>query len=434
MSSRLCSPSACGAPPPSWLVIALLALPQIAETILAPALPDLARHWRLDAAATQPVMGVFFVGFAAGVFLWGHLADTWGRRPAMLAGLATGLAGTLGALAAPHYAALLGGRFVQALGLAACSVVTQTALRDCLDGPRLTRTFVTLGAVLAWSPAVGPLTGQLLADRHGYAGVLATLAVVIALLLGSVAWRWHETRPARTGHVPLAALAGQMLADAALRLAVLRVAGLNLLVFSFYAAGPFMTGPLPGLGFGWVGLGVALVGSLGAAANRRLPAAADAERRVRYGLRCVALGTAAQAAAARNRAGCGRPRRCRCSRAMAWRSPICWGRRCAATGIAWGAPAPCSAWPTTACWGWGWRPPHGCLSTRPGRCPWRGWGWRWRCCWRARSRLECGPLRKTSRRASARAGRASRPPAPRRASPGNRRRAAGRAGRAPATR
>ncbi|CAB3836028.1 multidrug effflux MFS transporter [Achromobacter insuavis] len=297
MSSRLCSPPACGAPPPSWLVIALLALPQIAETILAPALPDLARHWRLDAAATQPVMGVFFVGFAAGVFLWGHLADTWGRRPAMLAGLATGLAGTLGALAAPHYAALLGGRFVQALGLAACSVVTQTALRDCLDGPRLTRTFVTLGAVLAWSPAVGPLTGQLLADRHGYAGVLATLAVVIALLLGSVAWRWHETRPARTGHVPLAALAGQMLADAALRLAVLRVAGLNLLVFSFYAAGPFMTGPLPGLGFGWVGLGVALVGSLGAAANRRLPAAADAERRVRYGLRCVALGTAAQAAA-----------------------------------------------------------------------------------------------------------------------------------------
>ncbi len=212
MSSRLCSPSACGAPPPSWLVIALLALPQIAETILAPALPDLARHWRLDAAATQPVMGVFFVGFAAGVFLWGHLADTWGRRPAMLAGLATGLAGTLGALAAPHYAALLGGRFVQALGLAACSVVTQTALRDCLDGPRLTRTFVTLGAVLAWSPAVGPLTGQLLADRHGYAGVLATLAVVIALLLGSVAWRWHETRPARTGHVPLAALAGSIAA------------------------------------------------------------------------------------------------------------------------------------------------------------------------------------------------------------------------------
>ncbi|CUI76819.1 Inner membrane transport protein ydhC [Achromobacter xylosoxidans] len=283
--------------PPPWLVIALLALPQVAETILAPALPDLARHWRLDAAATQPVMGIFFVGFAAGVLLWGHLADTRGRRPAMLAGLALGLAGTLCALAAPAYPWLLAGRFLQALGLAACSVVTQTVLRDCLDGPRLTHYFVTLGTVLAWSPAVGPLTGQALADGHGYGGVLAAIAVVVALLLGSVAWRWRETRPAPTGAVPLTALARRMLADGALRLAVQRVAGLNLLVFSFYAAGPFMTGSLPGLGFGWVGLGVALAGSLGAACNRRLPATAGAAIRVRHGLRCVALGAAAQALA-----------------------------------------------------------------------------------------------------------------------------------------
>ncbi|CUJ15059.1 MFS transporter [Achromobacter xylosoxidans] len=296
MSSPSSSSGARALPPP-WLVIALLALPQVAETILAPALPDLARHWRLDAAATQPVMGIFFVGFAAGVLLWGHLADTRGRRPAMLAGLALGLAGTLCALAAPAYPWLLAGRFLQALGLAACSVVTQTVLRDCLDGPRLTHYFVTLGTVLAWSPAVGPLTGQALADGHGYGGVLAAIAVVVALLLGSVAWRWRETRPAPTAAVPLAALARRMLADGALRLAVQRVAGLNLLVFSFYAAGPFMTGSLPGLGFGWVGLGVALAGSLGAACNRRLPAAAGAAIRVRYGLRCVALGAAAQALA-----------------------------------------------------------------------------------------------------------------------------------------
>ncbi|MFY2566491.1 MFS transporter [Achromobacter ruhlandii] len=297
MSSPSFSSSAPGALPPAWLVIALLALPQIAETILAPALPDLARHWRLDAAATQPVMGIFFVGFAAGVLLWGHVADVRGRRPAMLAGLALGLAGTLCALAAPAYPWLLAGRFLQALGLAACSVVTQTVLRDCLDGARLTRYFVTLGAVLAWSPAVGPLAGQLLADRQGYPGVLAAIAAAVAALLGSVAWHWGETRPAVTAPAPLARLARQMLADGALRLAVLRVAGLNLLVFSFYAAGPFMTGALPGLGFGWVGLGVALAGSLGAACNRRLPATADAAMRVRYGLRCVALGAAGQALA-----------------------------------------------------------------------------------------------------------------------------------------
>ena len=143
--------------PPRGLIIALLALPQIAETILAPALPDLARHWRVDAGTAQSVMGVFFLGFAVGVLLWGHLADAWGRRPALLGGLATGLAGTLAALLATRYELLLLGRFIQALGLATCSVTTQTLLRDRLSGAPLTRYFVTLGAVLAWSPALGPL-------------------------------------------------------------------------------------------------------------------------------------------------------------------------------------------------------------------------------------------------------------------------------------
>ena len=93
--------------PPRGLILALLALPQIAETILAPALPDLTRHWRLDAGSAQSVMGIFFLGFALGVLLWGHLADVWGRRPALLAGLATGLAGTLCALTAPTFEVLL---------------------------------------------------------------------------------------------------------------------------------------------------------------------------------------------------------------------------------------------------------------------------------------------------------------------------------------
>ncbi|MBB1596475.1 hypothetical protein [Achromobacter sp. UMC46] len=95
------------------------------------------------------------------------------------------------ALIAPSFEGLLLGRFIQAAGLATCSVTTQTLLRDRLSGDALTRYFVTLGA---------------------------------------------------------------------LRRTAVLVAGLNFLVFSFYSAGPFMTGPLPGLGFGWVGLAVAVAG------------------------------------------------------------------------------------------------------------------------------------------------------------------------------
>ena len=66
-------------------------------------------------------MGIYFLGFAAGVLLWGWLCDAWGRRPALLAGLCTGLAGTLCAPPGRQDSEALAGRFVQALGLAACS-------------------------------------------------------------------------------------------------------------------------------------------------------------------------------------------------------------------------------------------------------------------------------------------------------------------------
>lgn len=282
--------------PPRWLVIAWLALPQIAETILAPALPNLARAWHLDPARTQWVMSVFFLGFSVGVLLWGQVSDRWGRRPALLSGLALALAGTLTALVAARYEWLLLGRFVQALGMATCSITTQTILRDRLSGHALTQYFVTLGIVLAWSPAVGPLAGQWLSDRHGYPGVLwAIAALVLFLMLSGARWL-DETRPGATTPIPLNQLALRMAADPALWRAAALVAGLNTLVFSFYAAGPFMVGELPGLGFGWVGLAVALVGSVGAAWNRRLPDGIDPDRRVRLGLICVLFGVVGQLA------------------------------------------------------------------------------------------------------------------------------------------
>ena len=192
-----------------------------------------------------------------------------GRRPALLAGLCTGLAGTLCAAWAPGFEALLAGRFVQALGLATCSITTQTMLRDRLQGEALTRCFIMLGAVLSWSPALGPLAGQLLADQAGFAACWAASRPGLLLAAG---WaQVGETRTAPAARQPMLRLARRMLRDPELLCTAMLVAGLNLL--AFYAAGPFMTGPLPWLGFGWIGMAVALAGTLGALWNRRLPAA-----------------------------------------------------------------------------------------------------------------------------------------------------------------
>ncbi|MET3551242.1 MULTISPECIES: MFS transporter [Burkholderia] len=114
--------------------LALVALPQMAEKVLASSLPNIARVFHMSAARTQWAMSIFFLGFTVGVFLWGRVSDHVGRRPAMLCGLAIGMGGTPFAARAPSFGLVLVCGFVQAVGLETCSVTTQTILRDCLNG------------------------------------------------------------------------------------------------------------------------------------------------------------------------------------------------------------------------------------------------------------------------------------------------------------
>ncbi|MCD2157931.1 MFS transporter [Rhodococcus cerastii] len=275
-------------------MIALLAVPQLAETILAPALPDLAQAFSVDAGQAQSVMGVFFLGFAAGIWVWGRVCDGWGRRPAVIAGLAVAATATALCAIAPGFGWLLLGRVVQAFGLATCSVTSQTTLRDRLHGADLRAYFTTVGMVLAWSPAVGPFLGQLLTDAYGYGAVLVSLASILIVLCGATMWSWPETVPAELPPVATGQLVARMLRDGALYRAAVHVAVLNIVVFSFYAAGPFLIGPLPGLGFGWVGLAVAAVGTAGAAANRHLPTSLTSEGRVRLAVAITTCGVLGQ--------------------------------------------------------------------------------------------------------------------------------------------
>ena len=70
------------------LTIALLMFPQLAQTLYSPALADLAERFALPPSAASQAMSLYLFGFAAGVLLWGRLADRIGRRPALLCGLA----------------------------------------------------------------------------------------------------------------------------------------------------------------------------------------------------------------------------------------------------------------------------------------------------------------------------------------------------------
>ena len=79
--------------PSLWLIILIVALPQLSETIYTPSLPDIAHALRTSDSMVEYTLTIFLFGFAVGVLLWGNLSDRIGRRPALLMGIGIYLVG-----------------------------------------------------------------------------------------------------------------------------------------------------------------------------------------------------------------------------------------------------------------------------------------------------------------------------------------------------
>lgn len=256
----------------SVLVGALLIFPQIVETIYSPALPGIAGAFNVSAEIAAQTLSIYFVAFAVGVLVWGWLCDVWGRRPAMLAGLTLYVIASVVALLVSGFGGLLAARIMAAFGAAVGSVVTQTVMRDRLDGVALARFFSLIGLGLATSPALGLLAGTSLVGAFGYRGVFATLLVLGLLLLTAAALALPETRPTVLTAASLRVTARRMAEDPNIWQAVLLVALFNVSLFSFYTLAPFQIAraTLEPTMLAWGGVALALGSLAGAQLNSAL--------------------------------------------------------------------------------------------------------------------------------------------------------------------
>jgi DHA1 family bicyclomycin/chloramphenicol resistance-like MFS transporter len=107
----------------------------------------------------QLTLSVFLAGFACGQIFYGPLSDRYGRRPALLGGLALYCLGSLGCIFAPDIATLIGARFVQALGACAGPVIGRAIVRDIWGGSESARIIAYMGSAMAIAPLVGPTLG-----------------------------------------------------------------------------------------------------------------------------------------------------------------------------------------------------------------------------------------------------------------------------------
>ncbi|HEU0096141.1 MAG TPA: MFS transporter [Rhizomicrobium sp.] len=148
-----------------------------------------------DVNRTQLIIVSIFSGMAIGQLVAGPLSDALGRKPVLYAGLALYLVGSLMCWLARDFNALLIGRFVQGLGVAAPYVTAVSVVRDRFAGRDMARVMSLIMMIFILVPAVAPSLGLAVMHVAGWRA-LFLFYVVYAVVIGSwIAFRLDETLP-----------------------------------------------------------------------------------------------------------------------------------------------------------------------------------------------------------------------------------------------
>ena len=171
----------------------LLGIQPISTDLYLPALPTLQRELGASLSAAQLTLSALIICFGFGQLVCGPLADRFGRRPVLLAGMALyTLASVFGAIA-QNIDALIVWRALQGAAMAAAVTCGRSIVRDLFqpfEGARvMSRALGGLGLIAMLAPVLGGLLVQTLS---WHAALLVT-ALFGAATFAFIALRFNET-------------------------------------------------------------------------------------------------------------------------------------------------------------------------------------------------------------------------------------------------
>ncbi len=176
------------------MISAIMALMALAIDLLLPAFDDIRQAFGLSPESTQvsQVITVFFLGLAVAQLVWGPLADRFGRKAILYAGIGVYIAGAIGSAFAPSMNWLLVARFVWGVGAAGARVVATAIIRDSFEGTRMAKAMSQIMAVFVMAPVFAPTIGAGLLTVFSYKS-LFWFCVIWSVLIGLWSTRLRET-------------------------------------------------------------------------------------------------------------------------------------------------------------------------------------------------------------------------------------------------
>jgi DHA1 family bicyclomycin/chloramphenicol resistance-like MFS transporter len=169
-----------------WIIGAIVALGPLSLDLYLPSLPALQAHFGADTGSVQRTVSSYFLGLALGQVVYGSLADRYGRKLPLVAGLVIYAAVSFACAAAPGIDWLIGLRFLQALGACAGIVITRAIVRDRYAPQQMAQVLSVLMLIMGVAPILAPMLGGYIFLHLGWEAnflLLGGYGTVCALLV-----------------------------------------------------------------------------------------------------------------------------------------------------------------------------------------------------------------------------------------------------------
>ena len=176
------------------MLAALMALNSFAIDAMIPALPEIGQQLGVaNANDTQLVVVAYFLGFGATQLIWGPLADRFGRRPILGAGITLYAAFALVCAMATTFPLLIAARVLQGASAAVTRVLVVAMVRDLFEGEEMARVMSLTFMVFMVMPVLAPSIGQAILLVAPWRAIFVVLAGYGLMMLAWSMVRLPET-------------------------------------------------------------------------------------------------------------------------------------------------------------------------------------------------------------------------------------------------
>ncbi|MFM2119930.1 MAG: hypothetical protein RL722_1398, partial [Pseudomonadota bacterium] len=177
---------------PRWALAMLLATlgtlgPFAVDTYL-PAFTGIAASLGATPLEMQQTLSAYLLGFAVMNLFHGALADSFGRRPVVLTGVAMFTLASVGCALSTHVGTLIAFRALQGMSTGAGVVVSRAVIRDLFPPAEAQRLMSQVTIFFGIAPAVAPVIGGWLFVHLGWRVVFWFL-VLVGVLIWLGIWR-----------------------------------------------------------------------------------------------------------------------------------------------------------------------------------------------------------------------------------------------------